>query len=281
MKRNAPERAYRARLLMVVRWLAGAAVKCARIKPRLSAPMQPDGWSVQPFAIKCRFAADADLDPATGIPVGDDGYYLYILNESANWDHGNPKSILFSIWQRPWAHSWLVLESPQDRLEFGLIGDFGREKPRYHEGVIQKIKAGDPNPMSYLWQTMSDGQLQLGKPKRPPTFVWRMPITQRRYQLIHDYATQRKYDQFGVRNNNCTDMVAEAAALAGINLIHRMRLTLPPEKTLWGHTVRVWTDPQYRVLEFSTLEVLEVDLRQLAQMGIGSDATEWYRAWKH
>jgi hypothetical protein len=40
--------------------------------------------------------------------------------------------------------------------------------------------------------------------------------------------------------------------------------------------LRVWTDPQYRILEFSTPEVLEVDLRQLAQIGIGSDATEWY-----
>jgi len=84
-----------------------------------------------------------------------------------------------------------------------------------------------------------------------------------------------------VRTNNCTDMVAEAAALAGINLIHRIRLTLPPEGKLWGRTVRVWTDPQYRILEFSTLEVLEVDLRQLARMGIGSDAAEWYLAWKH
>ena len=60
-----------------------------------------------------RFAADADLDPATGIPVGDEGYYLYLLNEAANWDYSTTKSLLFSIWQRPWGHSWLILESPQ------------------------------------------------------------------------------------------------------------------------------------------------------------------------
>ena len=72
---------------------------------------------------------------------------------------------------------------------------------------------------------MADGQFQTGKPNRPPTFVWRMPITRQRHQLIHEYVMQRKYDQFGVRSNNCTDMVVEAAALAGINLIHRIRLT--------------------------------------------------------
>ena len=91
---------------------------------------------------------------------------------------------------------------------------------------------------------------------------------------------QRKYDQFGVRTNNCTDMVAEAAALAGINLIHRIRLTLPQETKVLGRTRRVWTDPQYRILEYGTPEVLDADLRQLARLGIGSDVTEWYLALK-
>jgi hypothetical protein len=151
-------------------------------------------------------------------------------------------------------------------------------KPRYHEGVFQRIQDGDPNPIAYLWQTMSDGQFQIGKPNRPPSFVWRMPITRRRYQLIYEYVMQRKYDQFGVRTNNCTDMVTETSALAGINLIHRIRLTLPPETKYWGRTQRVWTDPQYRILEYSTPDVLDADLRQLARLGIGSDVTEWYLA---
>jgi hypothetical protein len=273
---KATERVYRAHLLMAMIFLAGVAAGCAHQTPRLYAPMQPDGWSAQPLAILCRFAPDADLDPATGTPVGDEGYYLYILNEAANWDYSDPKSFLISIWKRPWAHSWLILESPRDRLEFGHTGDFGQTKPRYHEGVFQRVRDGDPNPIAYLWQTMSDGQFQIGKPNRPPSFVWRMPITRRRYHLIYEYVMQRKYDQFGVRTNNCTDMVIETAALAGINLIHRIRLTLPPEAKVWGRTRRVWTDPQYRILEYSTPDVLDADLRQLARLGIGSDVTAWY-----
>jgi hypothetical protein len=260
--------------------LAGVAAGCAHQTPRLYAPTQPDGWNAQPIAIVCRFAPDADLDPATGTPVGDEGYYLYILNEAANWDYSDTTSLLFSIWKRPWGHSWLILESPRDRLEFGHTGDFGQTKPRYHEGVFQRVRDGDPNPIGYLWQTMSDGLFQIGKPNRPPSFVWRMPITRRRYQLIYEYVMQRRYDQFGVRTNNCTDMVIETAALAGINLIHRIRLTLPPETKFWGRTLRVWTDPQYRILEYSTPDVLDADLRQLARLGIGSDATEWYLALK-
>lgn len=276
MNSIATERIYRACLLVVMILLGGGAAGCAHQSPKLYAQTQPDGWNAQPISIVCRFAPDVNLDPATGTPVGDEGYYLYILNEAANWDYSDPKSLLFSIWQRPWAHSWLILESPQDRLEFGHTGDFGQTKPRYHDGVFQGIRDGNMNPIAYLWQTMSDGQFQIGKPDRPPSFVWRMPITKLRYQLIYEYVMQRKYDQFGVRTNNCTDLVIETAALAGINLIHRIRLTLPPETKVWGKTVRVWTDPQYRILEYSTPDILDVDLRQLARLGIGSDVTEWY-----
>ena len=273
MNRKVAERIYRECLIVVVLLLTGVAAGCAH---RLHASMQPDGWSAQPVVSVCRFAPDADLDPSTGTPVGDEGYYLYILTEPADWDFSDATWLLFSIWQRPSAHSWIILESPRDRLEFGHIGNFGQEQPRYHEGVMQRVRNGDPNPIAYVWQTMSDGQFQIGKPPRPPTFVWRLPITRRRHQLIYEYVMQRKYDQFDVRTNNCSDMVVETAALAGINLIHRIRLTFPPETKFLGRMLRVWTDPQYRILEFSTPEVLEMDLRQLAQIGIGNDATEWY-----
>jgi len=273
MNRTATERCYRAYLLVVMIVLAAVAAGCA---PRLHAPLQPDGWSAQPIGVERRFAPDADLDPATKTPVGDEGYCLYILNEHANWDYSTAASLVFTIWMCPRAHSWLILESPKDRLEFGHTGDLGILKPRYHEGVFQKIKEGDPNPIAYLWQTRVDGQFQIGKPKRPPTFVWRMPITRRRYQLIHEFVMQRKYDQFGLRNNNCTDFVAEAATLAGINLIHRIHLTLPQETKVLGRVRRIWTDPRYHILEYATPEVLDADLRQLTRLGIGSDVTEWY-----
>ena len=165
MNRKVTKQIYRVCLVVVVTLLTGLAAGCAH---RLYAPMQPNGWSAQPIVNACRFTPDADLDPATGTPVGDEGYYLYILTEAANWDFSYAPGLLFSIWRRPWAHSWMILEKPGDRLEFGHTGDFGLEKPRYHVGVIQRIREGDPNPIAYLWQTMSDGELQIGKPNRPP-----------------------------------------------------------------------------------------------------------------
>lgn len=68
--------------------------------------MQPDGWSAQPIVIVWRFAPDADLDPATGTPAGDEGYFLYVLTEAANWDFSTATSFVFSIRQRPWVLSF-------------------------------------------------------------------------------------------------------------------------------------------------------------------------------
>ena len=252
-------------------WIAGCSHQA-----RFHAPMQPDGWSAQPLSIQCRFAPDADIDSATGTPVGDDGYYLYILNDAPNWDYSSTRSFVFSFEMNPGGHSWIILEGPHHRIEYGHNGNFGIEKQRYQEGVRQRLQDNHPNPFSYLWEVMADGRLEIGRPDRAPTFAWRMPITKRRYQLIHEYVMQREYNQFGVRANNCVDMVTDSAALAGINLIHRLRLTIPPETEILGSKLRCWTDPQYGILEFSTPDVLQMDLRQLVQFGIGSDVTEWY-----
>jgi hypothetical protein len=268
-------------LVAALRWLAGAAVKCTKRSPSLCAPLQPNGWQVKTFAINNRFTPDADLDPELGTPIGDEGYYLYILNEAANWDYSGHRILLLSIWQRPWGHSWLMLEKPGERLEFGHSGDLGDLQPRFHDGVFQRIRDGHENPIAYLWGTRSDGFFQIGKPNRPPNFVWKVPVTREKYQRMHDYVMGRNYERFGVVSHNCTDLVVATAALAGINLIHRIRLIMPSETDIWFRMRRVWTDPQYSVLDYSTPDVLEADLRQLTRLGIGEDVTKWYLALKH
>ena len=168
--------------------------------------------------------------------MGDDGYYLYISIDAGDWDYSTTLSFIYSFWRNPGGHSWIILESPQNRVEYGHNGNFGLERPRYQENVYQRFLDHHPDPFAYLWEMMSDGRLEIGRPDRTPTFVWRMPITKRRHQSIHDYVMSRTYDQFGVRKNNCVDMVTDAAALAGINLIHRLRLTIPKNMPVSKHS---------------------------------------------
>lgn len=264
----------------LVLWLTVIGIAGCAHQPRFHAPLQPDGWSAQPVPVVCRFAPDADLDPATGTLVGDEGYYFHILIQTDQWDYSNTLPFVISFEKNPGRHSWIILESPQNREEYGHNGNFGLEKLRYQEGVHQRFRDNHPDPIGYLWEVMHDGRLEIGSPDQSPTFAWRIPITKRRYQLIYDYVGQRKYDQFSLRDNNCVDMVTTAAALAGVHLVHRIRLTIPPETTILGWRLRSWTDPQYRLLEFSTPDVLQMDLRQLAQFGIGQDVTDGYMKWK-
>lgn len=264
------------RLLVLI--LSIAISGCAQQHCAVYAPMQSDGWSAQPISIERRFAPDADLDPVTGTPIGDKGYNLYFLTYGGNWNYRSSWSFLFSVVRRPWGHSWLILESPKNRIECGQSGDYGEAKPRYHEGVFQRMREGHPNPIAYLWETMSDGRCEIGRPEVRPTFVWRMPITQRRYRSIHEYLMHRDDKEFSIRFHNCTDFLMEVAALTGVDFIHRIRLTFPPRKRFFGRMLHVWTDPQYNSIEYSTTDVLEADLRHLAQFGIGYDATKWYRS---
>ena len=139
------------------------------------APVQPDGWSAQPIVVVRRFAPDADLDPAAATPVGDEGYFLYVLTEAAKWDFSDATSF-FLLNLAASVGAWL--DHPGKSPESSGIRphrDLGLEKPRYHGGVMQRVLDGDRNPIAYLWQTMSDGQLQIGKPNRPPrsSGAWR------------------------------------------------------------------------------------------------------------
>jgi len=266
--------------LIVVIAATTLATGCAREIPTLFSSMQPDGWSAQPIAINNRFTADVAFDEVSGTLVGDQGYFLYVLNNANYWDYRDAQSFVFSFVKHPRGHSWLILESPQGRIECGHSGNYGIKQPHYHDGVIQKIREGDPNPIAYLWQTMHDGQYESGNPGYDPTFVWRMPITKRGYERVHDYILNRDYQSFSLSTYNCGEMVTQAAALAGVNLASFVRLTFPPEGDVMGYHLRAWTDPAYRVFDIRSMDVLELDLRHLARMGIGSDATAQYLASK-
>jgi len=163
MNRKVAERIYRACLLVVVLLLTGIAAGCAH---RLHASMQPDGWSAQPVVSACRFAPMPTWIRPPERPW-DEGYYLYILTEAADWDFSDETWFLFSILQRPSAHSWIILESPGIVWKSATPATSGRR----HRVTMRRDAEGsewDPNPIAYVWQTMSDGQFQIGKPDRPP-----------------------------------------------------------------------------------------------------------------
>jgi hypothetical protein len=267
-------------IAMMLLTAASAITGCARQSPMLFAALQPDGWSARPIAINNRFNEHAVLTPDSSTPIGDEGYSLTILTLANDWDYRDSRSFFRSFAKHPHGHAWIILESPHDRLEGGHAGNYGEEKPRYHERVIQAIRDGDPNPVTYIWKTLDDGQFESGNPGYEPTFVWRLPLTMDSYDRIHDYIMNRDYSRFCLVTHNCGEMVTHAASLAGVNLASVIRITFPATNKIRNHTLRLWTDPKYSTFDVRSFDVLELDLRHLAELGIGHDATADYLAAK-
>ncbi len=256
----------------------GAITGCARPSPTLFAAPQADGWSAAPLAINSRFNEHVVLAEGSRTPIGDEDYSLSILTLANDWDYRDSRSFFRSIVKHPHGHAWLILEGPNDRIEGGHAGNYGEKKPRYHEGVVQRLRDGDPNPIEYIWRTLDDGQFEAGNPGYAPTFVWRLPLTRDAYDRIHAYLMNRDYARFSLITHNCGELVTEAASLAGVNLASMVRITFPAIIRLYGHTLRLWTDPEFSAFDVRSFDILELELRYLAELGIGHDATADYRA---
>jgi len=226
----------------------------------------------------------ADVEPGSGRLKGDAGYRLYVLTDAVGLDFTSPERFLETLHKHPngrkddhtVGHCWLILARPGGLMECGHTGEFGIVRPTYYRGISRRVRDGEPDPISYLWEAMPDGQFHRGPGIHKPTFVLRLPITRARHEAIYAYIDGYEYGSFRLTDHACTDFVAGAAALAGVNLAHRVRLTIPEEVTLRGRRVRLRTGKKYETISVSSPDLLEADLRRLAAEGVGEDATRWY-----
>jgi len=244
----------------------------------------PEEWQATVQRPDSVLNANASVDPNTGQLVGDPGYFLYLCTDAVGIQFDSAERFIRTLHKHPRGgkndqsvgHSWLILDGPGRMIERGHTGEFGVTQPTYYSGVWKRVANDDPNPIAYLWQDMNDGELQCGPGMHAPTFVLRIPLTREQHHAIDEYINDYDYRRFALLRHACSDFVAGAAELAGVNVTHRIRLRFPAEGTVHGHHIRVWTDPKYSELSIGSPDVLEKSLQRLAEQGIGEDATEWY-----
>ena len=264
-------------LLASMAWLAGCAAHDDRAATKGSwaaEVLYPEGSSGKGFSPGA-FPGNENQER---------GYNLYILTQAIGLDFASPQQFLRTLHRPPQnakdaqvvGHSWIILQSPTQLLECGHTGEFGISQPTYYQDVLRRIHDGDPNPISYLWETMQDGQFHAGPGSHKPSFVFRLPITPEQYKAIHSYIDSYDYKPFALTGHACADFAAGASKLAGLRLAYQVRLAVPSEMAYEGRTVRLWSDPQFRTLTVGSPDVMESYLRRLARDGIGQDATKWY-----
>jgi hypothetical protein len=224
---------------------------------------------------------DATL-PEGGLSRGVRGYYLYVAVASIGLDVSTGKSHLLTRTQGGHpskrtitGHSWLILERPGKRVEAGHTPD----RPILLTGVKRLAESGDPNPVSYLWQDLWIGRRHGHLSGLRPTFVLRLPLTRKQYQDIERLLATYDFARFRLVGHDCSDLVVQAARLAGVEVDYQVDIALPPTKLLHGRVYRFWTDEKYRELIIACPDVLEASLRRLAQQNMGVDVTDTYRQY--
>jgi len=222
----------------------------------------------------------SDQTPAPGSrPAQSTGYRLILLTSSIGVDvpgghlhvsgghRGNP---LVKITDT--GHSWVILESPTRKIECGLTP----KSQNWFGGVRKLQKAGDPDPISYLWHTLPDGRRHGHLAGFHPSFAAAIDITADQYAETAKFIDGFDFKTFNLIDHECTTFAVGVAHQVGLELDFQIEIDLPHTKQLFGKVYRVWSDPAYSKLTIAAPDVLERSLRELAKQGIVKDVTKQY-----
>lgn len=214
-------------------------------------------------------------------------YFLIIYVEACHLDYTSTLGLLQTIAKHPngstegdVGHAWIHLQGLVDgkivSIEGGHSGERGILQAKYFDGVMNYIDYGyanpsdkqiktpryEPNPIKYLWTSQQDGFFQRGSGGHTPTFAIKIPITPEQFERILSFIDPKNYcyKDYNLTRNQCSSFVAHVAALADFPIEYE--LTIPIDSSVYfrGRHVRLWEDPQYAYLRFSSPDIIERSL---------------------
>lgn len=159
-------------------------------------------------------------------------------------------------------HTWLRLKGVENGevvvIEGGHSGELGIVQPEYIDGVMQRLKNKDPNPIAYLWATQRDGFFQEGSGGHPATHRAVFPITEEQYWELVNYIDPKNYDylNYSIVRNQCVIFCARVAEKIGVDLEHRVDVAIPKKVQILTASVQLWQDPQFSVLPLALPDVM-------------------------
>lgn len=220
--------------------------------------------------------------------------FLVLLVDAPGFDTTNAQTLLKSMAKHPrtWnkdssvGHAWIFIHgrSPEGcfYVEGGHSGELGICQPRYVEGVMCNFEEGDPNPISYLWCAQQDGFFQKGAGGHRPTFAIKINITNKQREAILEYirADHYNYSHYSITANQCCTYAVQAAQIAGLSLEHEVSVEIPEQIKLGKSRCRLWEDPEYSQLCFSSPDRLEASMRRAVKEGYAEDALAWYLRYR-
>lgn len=221
----------------------------------------------------------------------EDEYFLIILVDARHLDYTQTEKFLHSVAKHPSdgsktrdvGHAWIYLQGRwQGQLlviEGGHSGEREEHPPRYFDGIMNYHEAGYANPVEYLWTMREDGFFQKGSGGHRPTFAAKVTLTQEQFCRILRFIHPRHYPyrDYSLIGPQCSSFVTQVADLAGLHLSSYVTMYVAPRVCYEGRVIRLWQDPHYATMTFSTPDVIERSLMRAVREGRAEYALDWYR----
>ena len=192
-------------------------------------------------------------------------------------------------------HSWVYLKGIRDgktvTIEGGHSARLGKRQPRFYDGVMNYIQYGyanptdsqknnpryEPNPIRYLWAELDVGLFQKGSGGLVPTYAAKVDLSREQFDKIISFVDQKKYpyQRFSLVGNQCSSFLARIAAMVGFPLEHAVTIQLESVLKVGIREYRLWTDPRYSTITFSSPDVIERSLMK----AVAEERAEYARTW--
>jgi len=236
-------------------------------------------------------------------PFTESNYYVVFLVAASHLNYNDNKELFESLARHNNAlkkgqvgHSWIYLKGQRNGKSVIFHGGHSvrseMARPWYFDGVIDYIECGflnptdhqkknpryEANPVKYLWAELKVGFFQKGSGGRTPTYAAKVDLSKEQFEEILAFTDPKvyPYKYFSLVNRQCSSFLSRIASMAGLPLEHRVTVKIDPVFQAGSREYRLWTDPRYSKLTFSSPDILERSLMNAVKEGKAQYALHWY-----
>ncbi|MGR3951731.1 MAG: hypothetical protein QRY74_02280 [Chlamydia sp.] len=200
---------------------------------------------------------------------------------------------LFSLRDPHIGHAWITISSLNSDgariyYEVGHSGELGLISPRYFDEILQLSERGELNPVRYLHYTLFDGYRECNSGGHSSTFSALFPIDRSSFDSWVDFTfgpDQYDFSRWSLLRHNCLTYVQASLLLCGIeSKLQENRIPISRTFSFSGKVYTLWNDPQYEMLDCTTVDSLERWLLFAVQSGRAdyiprAKIVEWKASW--
>ena len=260
-------------------------------------PSSPEYQQMYSYASQIPYCQKCEMDESE--------FFLIFLVEARHLDYTDNHSLCRTLAKHPTdgskngdvGHAWIYLQGIVDGevvvVEGGHSGELGLSQPKYFDGIMNYVEYGcaspsqeeiecprdEPNPIKYLWASQYDGFFQQGSGNHTPTFAAKIDLTKEQFLQILRFIDPYNYHypDYAITRNQCSSFVSKVGSLVDFYIECNVTMQIGQTLVIGGRSLRLWEDPEYSCITFSSPDVIECSLVDAVCEGRAEYALDWYK----